>query len=202
MIPQEAVLWRIDAYLSREHPELTEWAGHPSQFIVDDLKKYPFFTLAEALEFSGPVYFSHNGHAHLGMPFEELVAYFGVHANPIEIPIRIRVNDLLDGRHECYHRRTIGAGFDGSEGSFFEDTDYRVSVKNVYHRFLEGLFELPYAAFRSAIVGINGLRLDRNGQMGEFADKLLAEGIPLFLDTIKTGEGEDKKAYVINGFEI
>ncbi len=202
MIPKEAVLSRLDAYLSREHPELYGWA-HQMPFIVRDIRTYPFLTLAEALELPSPVYLEHNGFARLGMPFEDLVAYFGAHPNPIEIPIRIEIHELLRGEHKCWHRRTLDTKFEGSEYSFFEDTDYRISIDNLHLRFLEGLFGLSYATFRSAIVEPGGgLRLDRNGQMGGFADKLLVEGVPLFLDFVRTGESEEDKAYVVNGFEI
>ena len=102
------------------------------------------------------------------------------------------------------YRRTFSTGFKGiSKYSYVTDENPELSSANYYYLFLQGLFDITYGTFRSTIVEPGyGLRLDRDGQIGKLIQRALDEKIPLFVDTVDIGEGEEDRAYVINGLEV
>ena len=191
MIPRENILLRLDDYLSLEHPELLlEWKEIHMPPFVEEMRKYHFITLEEALGRYSVLNFSHNSIAHMDMSFQDALRTFGVDDE------RIPSDDGEKG--------TFSTGFpDVSKYSYFMNMSPMHFANNYYYRFLEGVFGLSHSTFKSAIVEPGyGLRLDRNGQISSIAARIIDGKIPLLVDTVDIGKCNGDRAYIVNGFDV
>lgn len=98
-------------------------------------------------------------------------------------------------------------------------TDKRLAINLTPYSFIEDLSTISYPTltrFMETFLGFSkktfktrfvepgyGLRVDLKGELGKFLKKILDENIPLFINTFDLEkDNKEKRAYVINGFEI
>ncbi|MCF7910737.1 hypothetical protein K9L16_03630 [Candidatus Pacearchaeota archaeon] len=181
-IPREKILRRIEKFKRTPKSEFPkDWedifiynkeCGELSYY-----SKCPFFKLEEVLANPSELFLSNNGYLTIGLNINE-------------------VGDLLEIKKEKYNR--IGTG--KTEYSFIKI----INSNYLNIKFIENFFNLPSETFLCKIVEpAYGLRVDSKGQLRNLLKTAFNRKVPLFINTIdlkkKTG---DKRAYVVNGFDI
>lgn len=193
MISQKNISDLIQSFESKPHPEFRkDWLNIQKAVNFKSFKKTPFYNLREIMRMPKTINLSHNGNINLALPFSEVVYDLNLCKNPKEIPIKYE-----DG----YKFREFKINF--PEASHSHVRDYNPEIfENLVLRFFESFFNLKKETFRSCIIECGyGLRVDRNGQLGNFLERAVKEQIPLFINHVDLLPYDNSTAaYVINGF--
>ena len=203
MIPENVITELIDNFNSSEHSELPESWRLNAEVELRFFRKYPFYKLAYFLENFTLLYLSHNGMIEIGLPFNEVISSLKLCIDPDKIPI----TTSKKYRRYTHQSRHYPATNIGSDSSYFYDADPEKLPHNnykYYNKFIEQFCGLPNGTFKCGLVeGDYGVKLGKKAPLGEFLEMIVEREIHMFIHTLDLGERrEDKRAYVINGFDI
>lgn len=214
MIPKERILKRIEEYESKSCPEpLKRYYSYLSRSVpakIENFKKYPFYTLEYMLNKFGDkeLNLAGNSDIQMGLPFDEIISFFGLHPNPSDIPIfKEKITNVKKRRLDPNFDSEFNLvpSWEESCDTFFKDYNPNIGVAdNPYILFLEHLFGLERGVFMTTMTQAGwGIRLDTNSPMNRFWDKALKEKIKIFVDAVYLAKRDDEsRAYIVNGFEI